>query len=153
MKKILIFCGLLLSVFFFITEIKTRAQTRRAVSGAEVTGTFREKASGSEFSILALGQGKLKIAFSGVYPYKTANGEATANMGQAMGEAQIAGDEATFTPEDTEECTITLKFLTRGRLKVTQIGTDAECGFGHNVSADGSYNKVSSKKPKFDLSN
>jgi hypothetical protein len=148
MKKLFMFTSVLLFVFAFILLAETNAQSRKAVSGAEVTGTFRN-VSGSEFSILALGRGKLKIAFSGVYPYKTANGEATANMGEAMGEAQIAGDTATFTPEDTEECTITLKFLTRGRLKVTQNGTDADCGFGHNVSADGSYKKVSSKKPRF----
>jgi len=36
-----------------------------------------------------------------------------------------------------------------GRLKVTQKGTDAECGFGANVSTDGNYKKISNAKPKF----
>lgn len=126
------------------------AQSRRAVSGAEVTGTFREKASGSEFSILALGKGKLKIAFSGVYPYKMSNGEDMANVGEASGEAEIVGDTAIFKPEGFEQCTLTLKFLTGRRLGVTQNGTDAECGFGHNVSAGGVYKKISNVKPKFE---
>lgn len=125
------------------------AQTRKAVGGAEVTETFREKASGSTFSILALGKGKLRVAFMGIYPYKMADGGDMANFGEALGEAEISGDTATFTPEGFEECTITLKFLTRGRLRVTQHGTDGECGFGHNVSADGTYRKISAKKPKF----
>ena len=148
MKRLLVFSGVFIFIFSLFTTIETIAQTRKSVSGTEVTGTFRN-ASGSEFSILALGKGKLRISFSGVYPYKTANGEATANMGEASGEAEIAGDTANFRPEDTEQCTITMKFLPGRRLKVMQKGTDAECGFGVNVSADGNYKKVSSIKPKF----
>lgn len=153
MKKLLTFLGIFILVVFLFSGVETNAQSRKSVSAAEVTGTFRERASGSEFKISALGKGKLRIGFSGVYPYKTPAGEDTANMGEASGEAEIAGDTATFTPADTEQCTITLKFLTRGRLKVTQQGTDAECGFGHNVSSDGMYKKVSGKKPKFEASN
>ncbi|HXG82700.1 MAG TPA: hypothetical protein VNI84_01620 [Pyrinomonadaceae bacterium] len=148
MNKLLIFCGVF--VLCFVAASQTNAQNRKAVGGAEVTGTFREAASGSEFNILALGKGKLRVGFSGVYAYKTASGEDTANTGEAIGEAEIAGDTATFTPGEFEECAIILKFLTGGRLKVTQQGSDAECGFGRNVSADGLYKKVSGKKPKFD---
>jgi len=148
MKKILVICSVF--VFCLVSVVKSDAQSRKAVSGAEVTGTFREKSSGSEFKISALGRGKLRVAFSGVYAYKMANGEDMANTGEASGKADISGDTATFKPTDFEEqCTITLKFLTRGRLKVTQAGTDAGCGFGFNVSADGDYKKISGKKPKF----
>ncbi len=149
MKKLLFSSGFLIFIFLFLSAVDASAQTRKTVSGAEATGTFREAASGSEFKILALGKGKLRVAFSGVYPYKTARGEATANMGEASGEAEISGDRATFKPADTEQCLITLTFLTRGRLKVTQKGTDAECGFGNNVSAAGNYKKISAKRPKF----
>lgn len=146
MKRLLIF----LAVFTLcvLSMIEAQAQTRRAVSGAEVTGTFRDS-SGSEFKILALGKGKLRAAFSGVYLFKMSNGEDMANTGEAAGEAEIVGDTATFESEDTEECTIVLKFLVGGKLKVTQKGTDAECGFGVNVSAAGLYKKISSVKPKF----
>lgn len=130
--------------------VRTNAQTRKAVSGAEVTGTFRDKASGSEFKILALGKGKLRIAFSGIYKYKMANGEPMANEGEARGEADISGDTAIFRPEETEKCTLTLKFLTGKRLKVSQNGVDSDCGFGFNVSASGDYKKISNARPKFD---
>lgn len=123
------------------------AQERKAVSGAEVTGTFRTK-GGNEFKILALGKGKLRVAFSGVYEYDSSYGK-MANTGEADGEALIEGDTATFTPEDYEECTITMKFLVGGKLKVTQDGMDSDCGFGANVYAEGLYQKVSNAKPKF----
>lgn len=148
MKRLLVFSSVFIFIFSLFMTTETIAQTRKAVSGAEVTGTFRE-ASGSEFSILALGKGKLRISFSGVYNYKMRNGEPMANLGEARGEAEIAGDMAIFKPEDTEQCTITMKFLPGRRLKVTQKGTDAECGFGVNVSAEGNYKKVSNAKPKF----
>lgn len=148
MKKIILFAGFVFVVFAAASS--ANAQMRRAVSGGEATGTFREGATGSEFKILALGKGKLRVAFSGVYPYKTARGERTANVGEASGEAEISGDAAIFKPRDTErQCTITIKFLTRGRLNVTQAGTDGECGFGANVSASGSYKKISARRPKF----
>ncbi len=135
-------------IFFAVSVGESKAQSRSAVSGAEVTGTFRD-VSGSEFQIAALGKGKLRVAFSGVYAFKMADGGDMANSGEAAGKADIAGDTAIFVPENTEQCTITLKFLVGRKLKVTQKGTDAECGFGHNVSADGLYKKVSSVEPKF----
>ena len=65
-----------------------------------------------------------------------------------MGEAIIDGNIATFKPPDTERCEITLVFLPH-KLKVMQEGSDAECGFGHNVYATGTYKKIRSGKPKF----
>ena len=147
MKKLTIFLAVFALCFMFFAPAK--AQDRKSVSGAEVTGTFRD-ASGSEFKILALGKGKLRVSFSGVYVYKMTNGEEMANTGEAAGTANIVGDTATFMPDETEQCVITLKFLKPGRLKVTQDGTDADCGFGVNVSAAGSYKKASAKKPIFD---
>ena len=129
--------------FLFSSEIK--AQNRKSVGGAEVTGTFRSR-NGNEFSILALGKGKLRIGFSGIYEYDSAYGK-MANTGEAEGIAEIEGDTAVFTPEDFDECTITIKFLVGGKLEVTQDGTDADCGFGANVFADGIYKKISNKKP------
>ena len=70
----------------------------------------------------------------------------TANTGKGSGIATIEGDTATFKPEGAEEeCRITLKF-TGDKLVVTQTGI---CGFGHNVTAAGTYKKISGKKPKF----
>ncbi|MBC7796757.1 MAG: hypothetical protein H7Z37_07790 [Pyrinomonadaceae bacterium] len=102
--------------------------------------------------MLALGGGKLKISFDGIYPYKV-NGELTANSGTADGIAEIKGDVATFVPDYAKEqnnpCVITLKFVRAGSVAVNQEGTDADCGFGSRVYATGKYRKTSGKKPSF----
>jgi hypothetical protein len=138
------------------TSRETFAQ-RKAVSGAEVTGTFRSyfkgKARGSynEILIQALGGNKLQIEMELIYPYKL-NDEMLANVGTASGEAVIAGDTAVFTPadstSDSEPCKITLKFSKPGTLIVT-TENNINCGFGFNVSADGKYLKSSRAKPRF----
>ncbi len=131
------------------------AQSRASVSAAEVNGTFRMNFSGKfkEFSndvkILALGGGKIRFALDLVYPYSMRNGEPMANLGTLDEEASISGDTAIFNSEDGK-CKITLLFVKAGTLKITQDGSDADCGFGHNVMASGTYKKVSSKKPKFE---
>ncbi len=148
MKKLQFILSCLIVTLCLFLSVEISAQNRKSVSAVEITGTFRA-GSGSEFSILALGNGKLRVAFSGVYAYKTANGERMANTGEALGTAESVGDTAVFTPEETEECQITLKFLRGGKIQASQEGTDADCGFGHNVFADGLYKKVSGLKPKF----
>jgi hypothetical protein len=132
------------------------AQTsRKSVSGAEVTGTFRYAFTGkfrrdyNEIKILALGKGKLKVSFDLLYPFIDGNGEKSANMGQLDGTAKIVGDTATLTSTEFGPCTITIKFVRPGTIRVAQEGDDAACGFGHNVTADGTYKKVSSARPNF----
>src|ERR1700741_146835 len=81
---------------------------RKAVSGAEVTGTFRSCYPGkykgfcNEILIQALGGNKLKIEMNLIYPY-----ESTAGMNihdrRASGEAVIQGDTAVFTPEEAHD--------------------------------------------------
>src|SRR5689334_1093739 len=112
------------------------------VSAAQVNGTWRYRKN--EFKIWALGKQQLKIEFSGIFEYKTGDGEPTANTGEGTGIARIEDDTAIFKPDGAEdECKITLKFAS-GRLVVTQNGI---CGFGFNVTAEGTYKKVSSSKP------
>ena len=115
------------------------------VTAKQVNGTWRYREN--EFKIWALGNQKLRVEFSGIFEYKTGNGEPTANTGEGNGTAKIEGNSAIFKPEGAEDdCKITLKF-TKGKLVVSQEGF---CGFGHNVMADGTYKKVSGAKPKFD---
>lgn len=48
--------------------------------------------------------------------------------------------------------TCTLRFaFARGRVNVTQTGSDVACGFGAFVKIDGTYPLVSRRPPKFDL--
>jgi len=113
------------------------------VTAAQANGVYRYYKS--EFRILALGHNKLKVQFDGIYMTVSKS----PNMGYAMGEATIEGNVATFKPPDFERCEITLVFLP-GKLKVTQDGSDADCGFGHNVNATETYRKIRSGKPKFE---
>lgn len=154
MKSILtVLCA---ALFFGFSATVANAQTsRKSVTAAEVNGTFRMpftgkfKGSSNEIKILALGGGKLHIAMDLLYPY-IVNGELSANMGSLDGEASIVGDVAVYDSAEFGPCTITIKFVRPGTIRVTQEGTDADCGFGHNVMADGTYKKVSSAKPKFE---
>lgn len=125
------------------------AQTREAVSAAEVNGTFRT-GDGDEIKILSVGKGKLRVAISAIYTFKMADGGMMANTGEADGTATIEGDTAIFKTKEFGSCAITLHFLAGRKIRVTQAGNDSDCGFGQNVTADGLYKKVSSAKPKFD---
>lgn len=115
----------------------------QVVTAAQANGVYRYYKS--EFRILALGHHKLKVQFDGIYMTLAKS----PNMGSASGEATIDGNVATFKPPDTERCEITLVFLPN-KLKVIQDGSDADCGFGHNVIATGTYRKIRSGKPKFE---
>lgn len=124
--------------------LTTQAGGDKGVTAAQVNGTWKTKSG--EFKIWALGQQRLQIEFSGVYEYKTPQGP-SANEGEGSGVATIEGVTAVFKPDGAEEeCQITLKF-TGAKLVVTQTGI---CGFGHNVTAEGTYKRVSTKKPKFE---
>jgi len=137
----------LLALFVPAFSAPTATADERSVTGEEATGTYRDAKSNSEIRILALGHGKLKVQLALVYEFKSGGGP-MANVGDASGEATIENDIAVFVPEGFGECKITMTFLPNGKLKVEQKGD--ECGFGHNVYAEGTFRKISSRKPKFD---
>ena len=146
MKKCQIaLAAFLVSILFSIaSQLKpAAAQTSHVVTAAQANGVYRYY--DNEFRILALGHGKLKVQFDGIYHTLAKS----VNMGSAFGEATIEGNVATFIPEDTQGCKITMTFLP-GKLVVKQDGDDATCGFGHNVYSTGTYKKVRSGKPKFE---
>jgi hypothetical protein len=123
--------------------VVTGPQTpRRVVTAAQLNGLYRF--GRNEFRILALGRNKLKVQFNG--EWMTRGGYP--NIGEAIGEAEIEGNVAIFIPGETNGCKITLTFLTN-RMEVTQEGLDADCGFGHNVIATGTYRRVKGGKPRF----
>ncbi len=119
------------------------ASAQAIVTAAQVNGTWRSKYG--EFKIWALGNQKLRVEVSATYEYTTPSGP-MANTGEGSGIAHIEGDTATFKPDGAEdECKITMKFK-GGKLIVTQ---ESNCGFGLNVTADGAYKRISTRKPKF----
>jgi hypothetical protein len=121
----------------------TPGQSSRVVTAAQVNGVY--KYYENEFRILALGHNKLKVQFHGEWMTRAGY----PNTGEAIGEATIVGNVATFVPADITKCKITMTFLPNNKMVVAQEGFDADCGFGHNVMASGTYRRVKAGKPKF----
>lgn len=124
----------------------TLSQTPRIVTATQANGTYRYRQN--EIKILALGHNKLRIHMDLTYEYKSPNGP-TAHTGQASGEATIENDTAVFYPLDDKKCKITIKFLAGNKIKVSEVNT-MNCGFGMNVTSEGTYMKIKAGKPKFD---
>jgi hypothetical protein len=147
--------SILLFLFVGGAAVQANAQNRKAVGAAETNGTFRSpfkgrfKDSYNQIKILALGKGRLRIAFELLYPHLDSEGEFTANTGMAEGVAVISGDTAVFTTKEFGSCRIIIKFVKPGEIRVTQSEQESDCGFGFNVRADGTYRKASGAKPKF----
>jgi hypothetical protein len=135
---------LTLTLCWVATLVAARAGAQTTVTAAQVNGTWETK--NGEFKIWALGPQMLHVEFSGSHEYKSRAGP-MANTGEGHGVASIEGDTAVFKPDGAEdECRITMKF-TRGKLMVTQTGV---CGFGNNVTAEGTYKRTSRGEPKFE---
>lgn len=73
----------------------------KAVTPAQINGLY--KYYRNDFRILALGHHKLKVQFNG--EWMTRGGYP--NIGEAIGEATLEGNVATFIPGDTTQCKIT----------------------------------------------
>src|SRR6267142_6535039 len=78
---------------------------RRVVTAEQINGLYRD--GRNDFRILALGHHKLKVQFNG--EWMTRGGYP--NIGEAIGEANIEGNVATFIPGDTTKCKIIMTFL------------------------------------------
>ncbi len=124
----------------------TLSQTPRIVTASQANGTYRYREN--DIKILALGHNKLRIQMDLTYVYKSSYGP-MANIGEASGEATIENDTAVFYPADNQKCKITIKFLPGNKIKVSEENT-VDCGFGMNVTSNGTYTKIRAGKPKFD---
>lgn len=136
---------ILLLTFLFSIASASQAQHRKAVNAKEVTGTFRD--GHNNIQILALGNNRLRVSFFGLYPL----GNGDANTGYVAGEARIDADSAVYYQENDESfepCIIVIHFLKPGLIEVEHRTGAWRCGFGAGVSIEGTYRKVSSKKPK-----
>lgn len=135
MKKLIF-----LLVILICSVLETFGQ--KVVTATKVNGTWRN--GKDEIKILSVGHRKLKVEYSGIFIYKY-KGDPIANMGEAKGFGLINGTTANFTDAKKPNCKMILDFVGK-KLNVTNNG----CVFGLNVTAKGTYKKISSKKPKFD---
>jgi hypothetical protein len=146
----LLLLSLICLVSYQVVEAKKRSlppsSTASQLKAKSLTGTYSNR--NGEFKIQGLGVNRLHVRFDGSYPYKV-NGEMTANTGTGDGMTTLKDNVAIFVPKETQGCSISLTFVGR-KLVAKQTGSDADCGFGHNVTADGTYIKRSNRPPKFD---
>ena len=134
---------LAISILLLASTFALTQSTPRVVTAAQINGVY--KSGRNDFRILALGHNKLQVQFNG--EWMTRYGYP--NIGEAIGEATIDGNVATFVPGETKNCKITMTFLPHNKMVVRQEGSDAECGFGHNVMATGNCRRVKAGKPKW----
>lgn len=128
------------------------AQGARTKSGApqsNVTGSYRvrHRRVPNTLDVLQLPDGKIKFQ---LYAYWAGNAEiGNVNTGEAKGVVPLQNNVAVFEDADGK-CKIRMKF-TGNKIIVTQEEEELACGFGFNVTADGTYLKLNSRKPKFDF--
>lgn len=99
-----------------------------------VTGTYRRE-DDSSLEVVELPGGKVKFALEAFWKGPQWE-EYGPNLGSANGEAPLVKGVAVYREE---ECRLTMRFSS-GKVEIEQAGN---CGFGHNVTADGSYRRTS----------
>jgi uncharacterized protein len=113
------------------------AMTAPAKPG-DFTGTYKMKNDGAagEALIQQTGNDRIKFYINATYRM---------NTGELSGEVPLSGNAATYVDKEFD-CTVSFNFAP-GSLVLNQ---DGSCGMGLNVSAGGTYKRVSSAPPKFD---
>jgi hypothetical protein len=114
-----------------------------------VTGTYslvRGKDAGCIFEVAAVAADSVRLQLS------CNRGAPSYNMGNLDERLALHASELIFqTTEFGGRCVLRFRFLRR-RAIVTQEADNTACGFGYGVYADGTYRRVSRRRPAFDLS-
>lgn len=142
MKNIIIFCASLALVF---TSCKTAKIDSHNHQGIYSYGDDIEK--GRVGAVTVYSENKNSILF-----YIDVNrGAPSYNMGLLLGKVKIENDYGIYENKDEYSengCKFSLKFKPN-ELTITTLEDKDECGFGHGVYIDGSYNKTSNAQPEF----
>ena len=151
-------CRLRLLVLLFITlpllfsvarPIQARSRRAPKASSARgVTGQYRlrNRTTENTLDVLLLPGGKVKIYLYASWIGSAATGNV--NTGEIKAVIPLRNGTALY---ESGECKITIRFVGRRRAIVEQVEKNGDCGFGLNVSAQGIYQKRSSRAPKFDF--
>jgi hypothetical protein len=100
---------------------------------------FKDAANQKELHLAYVGKGKLKVSFN------LKSSAKPPAIGVGGGDATVSGDVATYAKSGA--CSIAMRFEPGNRLGVTQTGSDADCGFGSHLTADGEYTKSRGGNP------
>ena len=113
------------------------AMSSPAKSG-DVTGTYKMKDRGAAGVVLIQQTANGRIKFYVNATYRT-------NTGELSGEVPLTGEAANYVDKELD-CTLSFNFVPDSLV----LNQDGSCGMGLNVSAAGTYKRVSSAPPKFD---
>jgi hypothetical protein len=113
------------------------AMSAPAKSG-DVTGTYRMKDRGAAGVVLVqqTANGRIKFYVNATYRM---------NTGELSGEVPLTGSAGNYVDKELD-CTLSFNFVPDSLV----LNQDGSCGMGLNVSAAGTYKRVSSTPPKFD---
>ena len=113
------------------------AMSAPAKSG-DVTGTYKMKDRGAAGVVLVqqTANGRIKFYVNATYRM---------NTGQLSGEVPLRGSAGNYVYKELD-CTLSFNFVPDSLV----LNQDGSCGMGLNVSAAGTYKRVSSAPPKFD---
>ena len=123
------------------------AQSSRAATQS-VVGTYRHFTSAHSGCAIEVGERKANTVR---VQFDCNRGAPSYHHGANDVRVPLRGRVATY--EDTNaNGTCTLRFaFAHERVQVKQTGSDVACGFGAFVNIDGTYPRVSTRPPKFDL--
>ena len=110
----------------------------------QMTGTYAAR-NGSDLDAQMLPDGNLKFHLTALW--KSPTNQEVIHDGEIQG---IVPMKKNFAIYEKGQCKILLEFL-RNKVNVLQAGIDADCGFGMNVNAGGTYRKRNSRIPAFDF--
>jgi hypothetical protein len=130
----------------FAASICTAQAQSTAKSVASVTGQYRltKEEFRNRLEVQQLAGGKIKFHLLALWV--SHNNPDNIHNGELQGIAKLEKGVAIY---DQDGCKIKIEFFPH-RAHVTQL-EDSGCGFGANVTAEGTYRKLNSKKPKFDF--
>ena len=83
--------------------------------------------------------GTVHFCFSGLW---WGLGEGPAGLGDLRGTIYLSENRAKYVSSEFGQCVISMRFFP-DRVELKQTGSDSECGFGHNVRADGTFQRIS----------
>lgn len=121
------------------------AQRKLNSSYSRITGSYRHRSRSAENSLdaMLLPGGRVKIYLYASWIGNAAMGNV--RNGEVRATLPLRNNVAVY---ESGRCRITIRF-TKSRAFVTQ--NEADCDFGLNVSAEGSYRKRNGRAPKFDF--
>lgn len=135
-------------LFLALSAVAVGQTTLRATTpGKSVTGhyTMRREEFRNRIFVQQLPGGKIKFDLLALWV--SANNPENIHNGTAQGIVDLRDGVAVY---ENSSCKLTLKF-TSGKIRIVQSDEIGDCEFGFNVTASGSYRKISSRKPRFDF--